>query len=248
MFSHMSSRSVVSAAILALSFAALPSAASAVPFYGIQVNGTCDTGVCDFTNPAPFNTNSTQTVSLSVTLGDGDMFAITGSLGVQNNSNGSLVNTSTVYQVTYLGDGNGGTSQADTISVNSFLATATALSGGNFDAGAVGFLGAGLGAGSSAQFSGVGNGLNGPALSPQVTAPGPFDADYDYPMAASGGDFKFEMSSISIFGAGSAVGSAMVFGAETAPVPVTTPEPASIGLFVGALVVLSGLRRRTRHG
>ena len=232
----------ISRAVLPLFFllGALPGHSFASTYNSVQVNGMCKIGTCDYTNPVPFSNSATESFSLTTTLGNGDMFLIAGTADANSNSNGSTLSEGVDYQVTYLGDGSGGTSLADTIDVNLFVAFETTLSSGNFDAGALGYLGSGLGTGSSAKYTGYGPTLQGP-----FTTPGSFNGNYSYSMPPVSNAYDFEISSQSVFAAGSAVDSAIVYGAQNAPV-TPTPEPATLALLGGALIVIARLRWRHR--
>jgi hypothetical protein len=77
-----------------------------------------------------------------------------------------------------------------------------------------------------------------------VTPPGTFEPTTSFNLTAAGGDFVFDAAFTNNFGAGSPVGSYIVWGQTTAITP-PTPEPASLilrGLGLGGILI----RRRAR--
>jgi hypothetical protein len=115
---------------------------------GISVNGTCEAGSCPAT-PLPFNSTVTLPFDLTVTLPDGDSYLINGSVTATNNSNGGGFSASHVFQVTYEGNGVGGPSAADTISVEQFNQFQTTVSSVIFNRDVIGAFGATIAATSS---------------------------------------------------------------------------------------------------
>lgn len=214
------------------------SLAQAGTFNSVSINGVCQVGACDFTSPVPFNTSLTENFSFTTTLGNGDMFLIAGSAQANNNADGSYLPEGVDYQVTYLGNGLGGASQADTIDVSIFAAFQTTLDSGNFGAGPVGFIADGLADGSSAYFTGYGPTSQGP-----FSAPGPFSSPYSFNLPPSNGAFDFTLVSQTNFAAGSAIGSGVVYGAQVPP----TPEPATFFIAGSALLLLSRFGPRGRR-
>jgi hypothetical protein len=84
---------------------------------GVSVNGTCEAGCCP-AMPLPVNSTITLPVDIILTLPDGDMYLINGSFTNASNGVGSpigLVNH--LFQVTYEGNGSGGPSADDTVTV-----------------------------------------------------------------------------------------------------------------------------------
>ncbi len=225
------------AALSALVFPFLSPLAHASTYNAIQLNGSCEIGVCDYTNPVPFGNSAVESFSLTTTLGNGDVFSIAGTAAANSNSDGTTLPEGVDLQVTYLGNAMGGASLSDTIDVDIFVAFDTDLSSGLFNAGDFGYLGDGLATGSSAYYSGYGPTLQGP-----FTNPGVFNSDYNTTLSSSNNVIGFEIVSQANFAAGSAVDSAFVFGSETAPV-TPTPEPGTIWLLGGSPILVAQLRR-----
>lgn len=187
---------------------------------GIAVNGVCEAGNC--ANPIiSFNAMDTTQVDVTLTLADGDTYLVDGSLTGTNNSNGGGFSTGHNFQVTYEGNGSGGASQADTITVEAFYEFETTVSPVTFDRDVVGAFGPTIASSSSA--SSCVNGTLG-CVGP-VTPPGSFGPTTSFPLSSSDDIFTFNPDFVNNFGAGSAVGSYIVWG-QTAAIPAPTPEPA----------------------
>jgi len=223
--------SVISLAAITAAVAA--GTAHADDYFGVQINGTTAAGVTNYSNPLPYNTSTTQPLSDTITLSNGDIYTISGTLTASNNSNGGSLPVSEVYSVTYDGDGHGGLSQADTISVNLLLADQTTYGYGNFGTGANGYLSSGLGTGSSAAVNSFGLSF-GP-----FSAAGSFSTTTTVSEDSTNGQFDFGAESTSIFGAGSVAGSYIEYG-DTSPLVATTPIPGSVALFGSVMAALAG--------
>jgi hypothetical protein len=171
----------------------------------------------------------------TLTLGNGDIYQIDGTFSNSNNGDGTYVLANEVVQVTYEGNGMGGASAADTVTVKSFNAYQTVLDSGTFGAFLYGTCDSTIAAGSSASTC-VNDvlGCLGPASSPGV-----FDFSTSFDMNSNSGVFNYDPSFISNFAAGSPVGSFVLFGA-------TTPEPGSLSLIAGGLAIAIFRSRRPR--
>ena len=192
---------------------------------GIAVNGTCEGGSCPGL-PLPFSTSETLPFDFLFTLANGDMYLIDGSFTDNNNSDGSGANNSYAFQVTYEGNPNGGLSGADTITVQRDAEDEASVASANFFTTLFGAFGAGIAASSSAStcFGGT------LACLGPVTPPGSFNEDSaNFAITNSGGTFVDNKTFVNNFGAGSPVGSYIVWGQTTA-ISAPTPEPASFGL------------------
>jgi hypothetical protein len=210
---------------------------------GFAVNGTCKAGNCPAT-PIPFNSTETLPFDVSVTLEDGDTYLINGSFTGTDNSNGAG-SGSYAFQVTYEGNGSGRPSAADTITVTRDEELQASLSSQAFFTTMIGAFGPGIAASSS-----VSSCLDGTigCLGP-LGPPSSFNRDSNaFVLSKTNGAFDLNKDFVSSFGAGSAVGSYVVWG-QTTPIapPNTIPEPNVLGQFaLGLSGVIVGVVRRVR--
>jgi hypothetical protein len=209
---------------------------------GVAVNGACENASCP---PPALGFNSTASVSVDVTftLPDGDMYLVDGSFGATNNSNGGGFATSHQFQVTYEGNATGGVSAADTITVEADYLFQTTVGTVTFSRALLGAFGPSIAASSSASSCVDGSlGCLGP-----VTPPGTFEPTTSFDLTSAGGVFVFDAAFTNNFGAGSPVGSYIVWG-QTTPVSPPTPEPASLILLVFGLggILIGRRARRSR--
>jgi len=206
-------------------------------YFGVAVNGRCETGTSCPAVLAPYNTANTLAVTFTHTLPNGDKYLVSGLGWGSSNGNGGDLPGYTVFQVTYQGNATGGASKADTLTVDWYSAFQTAYGYGYFGFNLVGAFSADIAASSSA--SGC---LNGPPnCQGPFMPPGSFDNGSEtYVLDASGGVFSFEPSWTCNFGAGSPVGSSMVFGySQTALAPTITGLSPRAGE-PGASVTITG--------
>jgi hypothetical protein len=200
---------------------------------GVTVNGSCIAGTCPAAG-IPIGTIDTVSFDYNLTLADGDKYLIYGSF-TGNNSGGSQVNTY-AFQVVYQGSASGGASLADTITVQRDAAFQSSATSEDFTTSLVGAFGGGIASTSSASscFDAT-FGCLGP-----VSPPGSFSQSNTFLLTSSGGAFLDNKTFVNGFGAGSPVGSYIVWG-QTGPLtpPASVPEPSTLGFFgvgVGLLV------------
>jgi len=185
-------------------------------------------------------------VNFRVTLADGDEYIINGTFTGSNDGTGAGFLANHDFRVTYAGNANGGPSAADTLVVEGFYSFQTTLAGVVEGRGVIGSFGPTIAASSSGSSC-----VNGAVacLGP-FTPPGSFEQfSAAFTVNSTGGAFAWDPTWTSNFGAGSAVGSYILWGQTTAaptlPVPTSTPEPASAGL-IGLSLVGIFIRRYFR--
>jgi hypothetical protein len=209
---------------------------------GVSVSGICEAGSCPAT-PVPFNSESTLHFDFNFALPDGDMYLINGLFTVQNNSNGGGSNIYD-FQVTYEGNASGGLSAADTITLERDAAFKASIGSQDFITTLTGAFSPGI-AGSSSASTCFGGNLA--CLGP-VTPPGSFDqTSSPFSITNMSGAFVDDKTFTSNFGAGSPVGSYIVWGQTTA-IPPPVPEPTYLGLLALGLGAIVALRARVHRG
>jgi hypothetical protein len=204
------------------------------------IDGTCVAGSCPAT-PLGFNSTETLSFNSSITLPDGDMYLVFGSFNGSNNSDGSGFSTGHVFEVAYEGNATGGLSAADIITVEGFYGFQAAVPTDTFDRSVLGAFGPTIASSSSAS-SCVNTTLG--CVGP-VTPPGAFDPTTAFPLSSSGGVFTFDPTFTNNFGAGSAVGSNIVWGQTTALPPPAVPEPSYVALLAVGLCGIRASRLRS---
>ncbi len=205
---------------------------------GVAVNGTCEVGSCPAT-PLAFNSTGSLTPDFTITLPDTDTYLIYGSFTDSNNSDGSGFAAGHDFQVVYEGNAVGGPSAADTVTVQAYYAFQAAVASTTFSRGLIGAFGPTIAPASSASSC-----VNGTlaCLGP-VTPPGSFSLATSVLLTSSGGAFTWDPAYTGSFGAGSAVGSYIVWG-QTTPLAAPTPEPAPLTLLAFTLAGWIVARRK----
>jgi hypothetical protein len=207
---------------------------------GVTIDGACVFGSCPATALAVGN-SETDSFNSTITLANGDMFQVFGTFGGINSAAGDF-SASHDFQVVYEGNVTGGTSENDTIDVMLlYLFASGGSSSATFDRDVIGAFGPGIAASSSAS-SCVDMTLG---CTGTLTPPGSFNSTSSFGLNSSGGNFTDTPNFVSNFGAGSAVGSYVVWGQSTA-IPVPTPEPASVGSVGLGLLTTICVRRLSK--
>jgi hypothetical protein len=214
----------------------LASAALHASEIGVTVNGICEAGSCP-PSVLPFSTTATLPLVFNLTLSDGDEYLINGSFSAVNDAPGSGFSVESLFQVTYEGNAGGGTSEADSVSVELFETIEVASSSVSPTEILHGAFGPTI-AGSSTATQCVDSDCLGP-----VNPPGSFDLTSSFSLTSSGGDIQWDVPHTSNFGAGSPVGSYIVWGRTTPIAPV--PEPSYYGPL--ALGVAAGFYCKSRR-
>jgi uncharacterized protein (TIGR03437 family) len=179
---------------------------------GLGVNGTCVSGTCP-AQPLAFGATANLPIAATVTLANGDVYTVTGTMTTANpNSQGLTFDDS--VQVIYAGNGSGGSSQADKLTFDLYAAFQSATATGNFDALAFGLFSPTVATASSVQMC-VASSCSGIA-----NPPAPYSLSAPFSLAASAGAFFWDVTLTLNFGAGSPVGSFILFSYPAVSVPV----------------------------
>jgi hypothetical protein len=207
----------------------------------IQVNGTCERGICG--SPDVINLGSSISTPFDFTyrFDNSDTYRLQGESGGFYNSS-LLALTLTNFIVTYLGNDTG-TASANDVLDNNFTQAFGYDSGGNgfYTVNLYGTFGPGLGFASSASATGYDRGRLIASLGPVSQPAGDFFVTKTVNIVRPAGDPVLDYHYILDFGAGSAVGSSIDLY-QQAPSPV--PEPPTILLVGSAILCLVAFRRR----
>ena len=208
---------------------------------GLLVNGACEFGTCPPT-PLASDTSLNESFSFTTTLPNGDMFKLSGLLTASNSGGNSIsfgADPDSGLLVQYLGNGHGGPSEADTLTVNTTFAFSVNFPSGNFFEGpVVGGFSSNISPGSSAAVIGLNNGDTIATFGP-FASPAPFAADAVSYFATNTGTVALGETAVSSFAAGAPVGSYIFYGATPA-----IPEPSSIVLMCIGLSMLGFAAKR----
>jgi uncharacterized protein (TIGR03437 family) len=187
---------------------------------GFKVNSACVAGTCPPATLA-LNTTAILNISTSVTLANGDIYNVTGSVMDANNTKG-VVSINSTYQITYTGNGKGGASQADTLTVDVLANAISASPSAIFGEPLVGTFGPGMSTASSAQVC-----LGGVCAGP-VAPPGNFSTNAQVTLSpTTNGIFALDYAYSVVFGAGTPPGAYFVLGQNG---PLNAPSILSGGV------------------
>ena len=214
--------------------------------YGLSINGVCDVGSCPATTAQAAGASS-DTGSEQAILANGDIFAIDGRIGAQNQATGLAAFGS--FTVTY--DGNTSNveaaSQADSLTVleNYLIATSpTSVYGTQYTAyeQTTGSFTSGVASGSSLANTYTSNGTVVGTYGPYVS-PTSIDGPLMLFNVVNGGTWTITDSVAASFAAGSAAGSEIVFDSSFGASPV--PLPPTLWLMLAGLggLVLTARQR-----
>jgi len=222
-------------ACLALAISACVVSSARADSVGVLVNGACEFGTCPPT-PLASDMSLSEPFSFTTTLPNGDMFELSGLLTASNSGGNSIsfgADPGSGLLVQYLGNGHGGPSEADTLTVNTTFAFSVNFSSGTFFEGPIeGGFSSNISPGSSAAIIGLNNGDTIATFGP-FAAPGPFHADAVSYSASNTGTVALGETAVSFFAAGAPVGSSIFYGATPA-----IPEPSAVVLMCIGLVML----------
>jgi hypothetical protein len=222
----MVSRLVAGASFAALVCAGLfaqASSARADPI-GFALDGTCEAGTCPAT-PLAIGSSATLPVSVITTLPDGDVFAISSdpSFPLQSSNTGTIGYVSP-FSIEYLGDGHGGTSQADALTADVYRSWATTSAGPViFNTNHSAIFSSTIGSGSMVSAVDTSNGST-LANYGTVSSPGPFSETRSYAVAPSAGALPLDFTFSSTFASGSLPGSYITWNGASAPPPPLPPS------------------------
>jgi uncharacterized protein (TIGR03437 family) len=200
---------------------------------GFQVNSNCAAGSCP-AQPLAAGSTASLPFSATTTLSNGDTYSVVGTFNTSDSASGATFSLTYSIVITYLGNGNGGVSQADIVTIDAFSAFQSSLGTGNFSQALVGAFSPNVSSASSAQVCAAGV-----CLGP-VTPPGTFSqTGGSYSLAASNGAFSFDNTFNTHFGAGSPVGSYVVYN---------FPAPGPPSVLVNGVVPVFGTATTVQPG
>jgi len=233
------------ASSLLLSFILLTGTAFA---NAISVNGTCEVGSCASPDILAANTSTTNPFNFTYTFGNSDQYQLQGtvvSTSTVSASSFSYVMLINNFIVTYLGNGSGGNSAADTLTTDFLQTFQNSFTGtGTFFEGISGTFGGSLGNATSAQGQFFHDGQALPVEGPFSPPPATFSDSVSNVSGTFSGNSLADYRYILTFGSGSAVGSFITI--NNSPAPVATPEPSTYSLLAGGLSFLF-LRKARRQ-
>src|SRR5579863_4252535 len=88
---------------------------------GFQLNGKCIGGSCP-AQALGFTNNANLPFGTTITLANGDVYSVTGTLTSANDASGGTLSLTYQIEAIYLGNGSGGASQTDTLTLDLFAA------------------------------------------------------------------------------------------------------------------------------
>jgi len=234
---HMRLQVFLKASFLLLSFILLTGTAFA---NAISVNGTCEVGSCASPEIQAANTTTINPFNFSYTFGNSDQYQLQGTVvSTSTVSASTFLATESVnnFIVTYLGNGSGGNSAADTLTIDFLQTFQNSLTGtGTYFEGISGTFGGSLGNATSATGQFIHDGQALPVEGPFSPPPATFSDFVSNVPGTFSGNSLFDARFTLTFGSASAVGSSITI--NNSPAPVATPEPSTYSLLAGGLSLL----------
>ena len=213
---------------------------SAAAFGGaISVDGLCEVGNCASPDVLSAGSSISSPFSFTYTFADTDSYQVTGTLTASDTMGSGFSLFVAGPTVTYLGNGGGTVSGADTLTIDFLQNFVVSFTAGSFSESIAGTFGGALASGSSAAGQDFLDGHALPLMGPFPSS-APFSESFNN-VSLSGltSPLLFDARFTDVFAAGSAVGATI----NSNP---TVPEPATAGLMLAGLTALIGLRERSR--
>jgi hypothetical protein len=232
----MKSKLLALASVAAVATCLAPISASAGSL-GLSVNSVCEVGTCSSLTPLAAGGSVSLPFSFDITLLNGDVFGLAGTI-TGSNSGGDILQTTQLYSAQYLGNnGNNVASQTDQLTVLAIseFATTSGISGTTTES-ISGSFSPGVASGSavSLQFTSS----DGVTLSLGPFTSSPFNGSQATTENFASTTTWNETFSLT-FGAGSAAGSCIDINISTACPSVAVPGPI-VGAGLPGLIFASG--------